>query len=177
MAGLAAVGASSLGAPAAAILAGLIGVVVIFGSMALAAFLALRYAVSVPALVLERVSAREAIRRSVALTRGSRGRIFLVGLCAVVIAYAGLALFQGPVLVAAVVSGPDTAGAFWFSLAGAVSGTIGSTFTGPIMIIGLALLYYDVRIRKEGLDLQLMMATLDESGTPAPAPSSVLLRS
>ena len=42
-------------------------------------------------------------------------------------------------------------------------GTAGSagTFTGPIMIIGLALAYYDLRIRKEALDLQMMFESID----------------
>lgn len=38
-----------------------------------------------------------------------------------------------------------------------------TTLTAPIMIIGLALLYYDARIRDEGLDLQLMMSAIDNT--------------
>jgi hypothetical protein len=35
------------------------------------------------------------------------------------------------------------------------------------MIIGLALIYYDARIREEGFDLELTLAALD--GAPDPA--------
>jgi hypothetical protein len=34
-------------------------------------------------------------------------------------------------------------------------------FSGPLMKIGLAMLYYDLRIRKEALDLQMMLEALD----------------
>jgi hypothetical protein len=33
--------------------------------------------------------------------------------------------------------------------------------SGPIMIIGLAMMYYDLRIRKEALDLELLLGHLD----------------
>jgi len=33
--------------------------------------------------------------------------------------------------------------------------------TGPLATIGIALIYYDERVRKEAFDLQLMMASLD----------------
>jgi len=46
-------------------------------------------------------------------------------------------------------------------VAGAVLGGIGSMFSGPIMIIVLAMMYYDLRIRKEAFDLQLMLEALD----------------
>jgi len=42
-----------------------------------------------------------------------------------------------------------------------VLGGTASMFSGPIMIIGLALMYYDLRIRKEALDLQIMLESLD----------------
>jgi MFS family permease len=124
-------------------------------------FMMLRWGVAVPALVLEELGAHAAIRRSIALTRGRLGRVFLLVACATIISYAAMMLFQGPFLAATFFAGPDTSAAFWFAILGLVAGTIGGTFTGPIMIVGLALLYYDARVRDEGLDLQLMMAALD----------------
>ena len=44
---------------------------------------------------------------------------------------------------------------------GAVVGGIGRMFSGPMMIIGLAMIYYDLRIRKEALDLHVMLESLD----------------
>jgi hypothetical protein len=141
-----------------------------FLAMLAAAVFSLRYALSVPVLVLEHVPVGHAIRRSVTLTRGNLGRTALIVLFAMVITWAGMAIFQGPFMVGAVMAGPETSTGFWLNLAGAVTGTIGGALTGPLMIIALALLYYDVRIRNEGLDMQLMVAGLDaEPASPASA--------
>jgi hypothetical protein len=41
------------------------------------------------------------------------------------------------------------------------------------MIIGFAVLYYDLRVRKEALDLQMMMGALETpAGAPPPFPGS-----
>jgi hypothetical protein len=143
----------------------------ILASMLLCTLFALRYALSVPALVLERVKAGDAIRRSIGLIRGNFWRTAVLAIFAMVITYAAMALFQGPFLVAAVMAGPESSATIWLNVAGAVTGAIGGAICGPLMIIALALLYYDLRIRKEGLDLQLMMDNLDpQPGSPLPAP-------
>lgn len=120
-----------------------------------------RFGVSVPALVIENVPAATALRRSIELTRDNVGRVFLIILCATVIAYATALIFQGPFSLAAQVIGPGTKGALLLSVAGAVSGAIGGMISGPVMIIGLAMMYYDLRIRKEALDLELLLTNLD----------------
>jgi hypothetical protein len=164
------VAAVAIGGPAGAALTG-VGIVLGMFAMMLGCFVfALRYAVSVPALVLEDITAREAIHRSVGLTRGSLGRAAVLAVFASIIAYAALFLLQGPFVIGVVMAGPGTTAALWFGLMGAVAGAIGSAITGPIMIVALAVFYYDIRIRKEGLDLQLMIANLDHQPlTPAPA--------
>ena len=141
------------------------------GTLALWVWVVLRYAVSVPAAVLEDETATAAIQRSIDLTRGSLGRVFVLLLFTMIITYAVLAIFQGPFLVAAVMAGPESSGGFWFNLLGTISGSIGGAFTAPLMIVAFAVLYYDLRVRREGLDLQLMMANLD-AGTGIAAPTS-----
>jgi len=42
-------------------------------------------------------------------------------------------------------------------------GGVCAAATSPLFMIGFALAYYDLRVRKEGFDLQLMMQHLDES--------------
>ena len=126
-----------------------------------AGYLMVRYGVSVPAAVLENLSPNQALVRSIDLTQDYRGRIFLILLCAIVITYATAALFQGPFMVGALLAGPETFTGLMLNVIGAVLGTAGTMFSGPIMIIGLAMAYYDLRIRKEALDLQMMLASLD----------------
>ncbi len=162
-AALAATGGRS---PAAAAAGAVIGVLGAFGAMIGTAVFSLRYSVAVPVLVLENETAGDSIRRSVELTRGSRWRAGVLVLFAMIITYAAMAIFQGPFIVGAMAAGPESTTAFWLQLAGAVTGTIGGAVTGPLMIIALALLYYDIRIRKEGLDMQLMLSGLDAEPVP-----------
>ena len=133
----------------------------LIGGFLFTGYLAIRYGVSVPALVLEEVSAGKALARSVELTAGNRGRVFLIMLCAAMINYATAALLQGPFMLGALIAGPGTAAAIGLTIVGAVLGGIGSMFSGPIMIIGLAMIYYDLRVRKEALDLRMMLDSLD----------------
>jgi len=131
---------------------------------------ALRYAVSIPVLMIENLGVLDTIRRSVSLTRGRRGHIFLGLLVATIIAYVGNFLFQGPFTIVVMVDVMRGQWPFWLASASAVAGAIGSAITGPIALIVTVLLYYDTRIRKEAFDLQFMISSLDR---PAPAAGTV----
>jgi hypothetical protein len=111
---------------------------------------------------LRRIPARAAIRRSIFLTRGLLGRVFLLVVCATMVTYASMMILQMPFLVAAAAAGLESTAGFWLNIAGTVTGTLGSALTAPVMIIGFVVLYYDARIRKEAFDRQIMTAALDE---------------
>lgn len=130
--------------------------------------LSLRYSLAVPSMILEQLGANRSLRRSIDLTRGWLGRVFLLMLCAMMVTYATALLFQGPFLGAAFAAGFETQTGMWLNVVAAFTGTVGTTLTAPFMIIGLALLYYDARIREEGFDLEVTLASLD-GGSPAPA--------
>jgi hypothetical protein len=129
----------------------------------------LRYAVSIPALLLEKVGVLAALRRSVQLTRGRRWQILLTILLCTIAAYVGVIVFQGPFLMTIFFSARTGHLPEWMSYAFAMSGAIGGAVTGPVLLIVLVLCYYDARIRKEAFDLQFMMSSLDP---PAPAPDT-----
>jgi hypothetical protein len=152
---------SALAAVVTPILSAIFFVLGLLLASAATIYLSLRWGVAVPALILESCPPGEAIRRSIELTRGRLGRVFLLIICALIITYAVLLLFQVPFIVGATVVGPDTGLGYALIIAGTVLAAIGTMFTAPIMIIGLAVLYYDARIRDEGLDLQLMMSAMD----------------
>ena len=143
------------------IFGGLFAVLTAIALFAVCTFMALRYSVSIPALVLEGLPPGESIQRSIELTRGRLGRVFLMVVCATLITYAALVLFQGPFFAAAMFAGLDTPHGFWLNIVGGISGTVGATLTTPFLIIGLAVIYYDARIREEGFDLELSLAALD----------------
>ena len=131
---------------------------------------ALRYAVSIPALLLERLGVLASLRRSVQLTRGRRWQTLVaVGLC-VIVADVGMIVFQGPFLVAMAFSARSGQQPVWLVFTSSLFGAIGGAITGSLLMIVLVLCYYDTRIRKEAFDLQFMLSALDE---PASAPRTV----
>jgi hypothetical protein len=122
-----------------------------------------RYALAVACCVVEDLGVAKSLKRSTALSKGSRFRIFLVYLVFftlnMLVGYALLALARAaghliPNIPARLVL---------IYVAGFISGVL----TGPLATIGIALVYYDERVRKEAFDLQLMMSSLDPPAAPA----------
>lgn len=147
-------------AAALSLLVFFVGVLV---AMLAAWLLMMRYAVSVPALIVEGVPARDAIRRSVQLTKGYFGRVFLLALCVMVVTYTTALLLQAPFFIAARLVQPVGPAAFWLNVAATVCGALGSAVISPVAIVGFAVLYFDLRVRKEALDLHMMLSALGAS--------------
>ena len=137
-------------------------------AMILVVWMALRYAVGIPAVMLEPIGGGMALRRSVALTRNLLGRTFLLMICTTMVAYAMMMVLQMPFIVAMVVVGPETRAGFWLNMIGTATGTAGQTLTAPIIAIGVAVLYFEARVRHEALDLQVMTEALVPPAAPAP---------
>ena len=55
-------------------------------------------------------------------------------------------------------------GAVWLQIVTAIAGGLGGVITGPLLAITMALIYYDLRIRKEGFDIE---AAMIQTQTPA----------
>jgi hypothetical protein len=171
VAGIAAASAAAGGAkmrPVFGVIMGIVVVALYLVILGLWVLWSLRYAISIPALLVENLRVLPALRRSVSLTRGRRWQLLAAfGLC-VIMMYVGVIVFQGPFLTMIFLTArsgghpPD-----WLGFTSAVSGAIGGTITGPLLMIVLVLCYYDTRIRKEAFDLQFMMSSLDG---PAPPP-------
>lgn len=123
----------------------------------------LRYGCAIPALLLENIKPGIAIKRSVALTKKRLGRVFLVCLLMGVVTWMVAVILEGPFLFAQsyILMRHHTQPAFWLTVCGGIMGAVGYAATGPLVMIGLVLLYYDIRVRKEGFDLQVMMSALD----------------
>jgi hypothetical protein len=121
----------------------------------LAIMVAVRTAIAAPAIVLERVSGWRGLQRSWHLIGGrfwpTLGRILL------------LALISGIVssIVAAIIDVPgaaiDPGNSFIYNQ---LASAIAAIFVGPITYIGVTLLYYDARIRKEGFDIEMLASSL-----------------
>lgn len=111
-------------------------------------------AVSTPALVLESHDAMRALGRSWSLTRGFRGRMFLLLLVVGVIVFIPSV---GITMIAMVFGGFSAAGATSGSLiAVTVASGLVRILIYPIIYCALTVAYYDLRVRKEGFDLELL---------------------
>lgn len=154
--------------PYSAILVGIASVVLLllsFPAVVYAIWMALRYSLAVPASVVENLKARQALRRSVELTRGSRGRIFVLGLLIAVIQI-GLVLFTQIFFIVMAIKQHGQLPA-WAQATQQVIGFFTNTFVGPMWATGFTLFYYDQRVRKEGFDIEWMMQA---AGLKVPAP-------
>ncbi len=105
---------------------------------------ALGVSLAAAVMVIEQpAGARVAIRRSMALTAGHRMRIL------VCLAVPMVIMFFGAVGVALVL--PTVSGT-----ASTVVGTVAEVLVVPYFYVVIAVLYYDLRVRKEGFDLELL---------------------
>ncbi|MEU1406480.1 glycerophosphoryl diester phosphodiesterase membrane domain-containing protein [Streptomyces sp. NPDC005728] len=157
----------------------------ILAAVVVAVWLAIRFSLASPALMLERQSIVKSMGRSVKLVRGSWWRVLGIQLLAGIIANIVSSLVVIPfALIAAAVSGDGTASLFaadaqnpgWtFLIISGIGSVIGSMLTLPINAGVTVLLYIDQRIRREALDLELARAAGVQgygTGAPGPVPGS-----
>ncbi|MDR3749966.1 MAG: glycerophosphoryl diester phosphodiesterase membrane domain-containing protein, partial [Terracidiphilus sp.] len=115
----------------------------------------LRYALALPACVVEDLKARPALRRGIQLSKGARGRIFVLGLLIGVIKLGLVMVTQLFILIAAF-KHHGQLGPGLTALSQVIS-FFTTSFLGPIYATGITLFYYDQRVRKEGFDIEWMM--------------------
>lgn len=133
----------------------------------------LMWALAIPVTVLEGASLGEALSRSRMLTAGHRGRVFLVYLVFTMLAFALAAALETP-LAFLVVLKRENAAAFlsFIQVAGVVTSYLSQVLVSPLVTIALSLMYFDERVRKEALDIDLMVRSLEtEQGQSAAAPA------
>jgi hypothetical protein len=112
--------------------------------------LALGLMVAIPAVVLEpELTASSALSRSWALTKGSKGRMFALFVTSVVLIIIPTVAVAG---VAALAGLPE-----WLIT---LAGSFVQMFLSPFFYCVLTVAYYDLRVRKEGFDLELLAASL-----------------
>lgn len=139
---------------------GLIALVLLLLTVAVWAFLSVRFIFTYQAVVLEGTGAISAFRRSWGLTRGSFWRIFgitlLVGLLITLVSFVISIGLNAPILWVASETNTVTGYSLFQSLSTLVSSIV-SILIFPFYGIFLTLFYYDLRVRKEGYDLQVML--------------------
>lgn len=128
-----------------------------------AVYLAVRWSLVVAAMMAEDVGPIRGLGRSWSLVSSSwwrtLGILLIVGILQSIISYALLILFT---LFADIFSTGDFRAALV-----SVGSTLLSALVSPITTIAVVLLYFDLRVRKEGLDLD----QLAQQTSPGPAPA------
>lgn len=158
----------------------LFGVVMLNGLATLAGFICLiipgiyllcRLIVCVPAALVENIGARDSLERSFELTRGNAGRAFVILLLYFAVTFAAAGLFAWPFLIImAVVAQKDPSQMILWLQMTQVGSFVANVLVTPILTIASAILYYDLRVRREAFDIQLMM---NPTGGTAPLTNSL----
>jgi hypothetical protein len=120
-------------------------------------YMTCRLSTCVPTAVIEEKEARESLSRSFRLTKGFAGRAFMIYVVYCVIILVVGFVFDLPftVMIAAAAGNPGMV-RFWTAVM-QVSAQIGGALALPVLLIGVSIFYYDLRVRKEAFDIQLMM--------------------
>lgn len=141
-----------------------ISVVLLAAGVGVAIFLGTRFLLAPPAVVLEGLRGREALRRSWALVRGRTWRVLGTLLVALVILFAVLLVLLA-VALAAFLFRDLTEGLVRVVVLLVTAATaVGFTVVGPFVNVVIVLLYLDGRTRVEELTLEAVAASLDGDG-------------
>ncbi len=150
---------AAAGAPTGAVIA--TGVVCGLIAVPAAVWLWVRLGVSAPTLVLERTTIRGAMRRSSRLVRRSWWRVFGILLLSTMISTILSGIISTPFSVFAFWIGDfdfdgNQAPNVWFYVFTTVGGAVAGALTYPFTAGVAALLYIDLRMRREALDITLV---------------------
>ena len=159
------IGLAAAHATAAAVLIGIVGFIALFVTTI---WIAVRLLVAIPVVVLEVAGPVAALRRSWQLVAGNWWRVFGIYLLAAIVVSIVAGLIELPFTLArGLISGHGSLFIGFASTAaptvsgliiGAIGGIIATTCTRPVSAGVSVLIYADLRMRKEGLDLVLQQA-------------------
>src|SRR4029077_16766829 len=151
------------------------GVMILSGLIILAGFIALiipgfylmcRIPLATAAAMIEDLGPNDAIRRSFHLTKDFAGRSALIYLLAAALSYGVGLMIQIPFFVLIAVTAKQSHLMLLWTVLGQVGNFLGGILVAPVHTIGFALFYYDLRVRKEAFDLQMMMQAIGADPMP-----------
>ncbi len=132
------------------------------------------WAVAMPVLLVEGARGRHALRRSFGLVKGTWWRTFGVLVVGFILAGIVSAIVQGAFLIGIIIE-PDND--VLVLILSALSGIVGLAISTPFQAALLTVVYFDLRVRKEGFDLELLAQGIGGSVPAAPdgmAPAPLL---
>jgi hypothetical protein len=120
-------------------------------------WLGCRLLLCVPAALLEDLGPGSSLQRSFELTKGYAFRSFVIYVLYIFLIFVALFLFMFPFQLVAQFSAKNSDVSRILQGAGLLGEFAASILVTPILTIATAVFYYDLRVRKEAFDLQLMM--------------------
>ncbi|MEJ7797997.1 MAG: hypothetical protein WKF42_05820 [Solirubrobacteraceae bacterium] len=130
-------------------------------------------AFATPALLVEGLRGRRALGRSFRLVNGRWWRTFGVLIVGLILAGVISALAQGVFYLGILVSADNDALVLVFS---AFAGIVGLAISTPFQAALLTVVYFDLRVRREGFDLELLAQEIGGGVPPLPTePAAPLL--
>lgn len=152
-----AAGVRYLGSPGE-VVAIVIMIAAFVGGLLVGLTLLVRYSYSVQACVIEDIPGKQALKRSAFLAKGSRSRLLTIYVlfwaissamwgCLALLASLSEEFIHAPQVISALMTL-----AFFLTMLLAL----------PLVTVAITLAYYDERVRKEGYDLQLLIAGLEQ---------------
>lgn len=127
----------------------------------------LRYALAIPASVVEDLKVGASLKRSATLGKDGRGGLFVLGLLYFVVYLVLGLVLQGFFVV--YMFKHHYMMPVWIRVAAQVTRFLVDTVVYPIWATGVTLCYFDQRVRKEGFDIEWMMRGAGMTQLPAAA--------
>ena len=127
-------------------------------------YLWVSFSVAVPVLLTEGVRGRKALGRSRALVRGFWWRVFAVA----ILGYILTAIIGGAItgLIVGISFASTSPDSFAGIVLNVVAGTLSKVLTTPFVAAFVTVLYFDLRVRKEAFDLQLLAQRIGVEPSP-----------
>jgi len=145
-------------------LLGVIALVGGLGTLVWTGWMTVRTLLATPALMLERLHVMESVRRSFRLTKGSFWRLLGINLLASILVGVVAQIVGVPISILGsflmVATNGDPAA---LAITSAVTSVVGALITTPFSAAVVALLYIDTRMRREGLDVQLVRSVQEQA--------------
>lgn len=132
-----------------------LAILVILAAIPLCIWLLCRYGLCMVSSVVEDLNVRRSLKRSITLSKGVRWRIFLLLVIVYIVQIILAGALMSPIFVVLIHAHGHIP--LWAIIYELVVDFIASFLVFPIYGIGLAVIYIDARIRKEGYDIELMM--------------------
>jgi hypothetical protein len=134
-------------------------------------WLVVAISVAVPALMFEGVGGFAAMKRSMELVDQRWWATFIRLLAAYVLLFA--VIFGITALVSAIASGVTLHNVTLYVVLGGLANVIATILIAPFVSAVLTVIYIDLRVRKEALDIELVARHFSGPGSTVPAPSAV----